>query len=96
MIQIQTTEEAIEKLADEEIEIEVLKDILFQAFLMDTQFKGCTDNKIIILKSNEEYVLPDLVPEIDETVGNFRKILYITCDTGEGIVIYWQKGAHNE
>ena len=90
MIEIRNTKEAIEKLSTDTLPIEVLKDVLLQTFIFDTAFKNYqnSQNKVIILNSNEEYPTPDLIPEIDEIIEKTQKSLYILSDSGEGLVVY--------
>jgi len=48
------------------------------------------------LEPNEPYKVPDIVPELEEDIGNYHKRLYITCDSGEGIVIYRRMDNNHE
>lgn len=90
MIELKNTQDAIDKLTLDTLPIEVLKDVLLQTFIFDTEFKHCVNsqNKIVVLETNENYQTPDLYPEIDEYIGQTRKTLFILSDSGEGLVIY--------
>lgn len=76
--------------------IDVIKDILLHTFMFEYYFPKSKINEIVILKNNEEYEFPQLIPEVDETIGNFNKRIYILCDTGEGLIVYHQKGGFYE
>ena len=90
MIEIRNTQEAIDKLTLDTLPIDVLKDVLLQTFIFDTEFRDYqnSQNKVVILDSNEDYQIPDLIPEIDEVIEKTQKNLFILSDSGEGLVIY--------
>ena len=93
MIEIRNTQEAIDKLTLDTLPIDVLKDVLLQTFIFDTEFRDYqnSQNKVVILDSDEEYQIPDLIPEIDEVIEKTQKTqktLFILSDSGEGLVIY--------
>lgn len=90
MIEIRNTQEAIDKLTLDTLPIDVLKDVLLQTFIFDTEFKDYpnSQNKVVIIDSDEEYQIPDLIPEIDEVIEKTQKTLFILSDSGEGLVIY--------
>ena len=90
MIEIRNTQEAIDKLTLDTLPIDVLKDVLLQTFIFDTEFRDYqnSQNKVVILDSNEDYQIPDLIPEIDEVIEKTQKTLFILSDSGEGLVIY--------
>ena len=90
MIEIRNTQEAIDKLTLDTLPIDVLKDVLLQTFIFDTEFRDYqnSQNKVVILDSDEEYQIPDLIPEIDEVIEKNQKTLFILSDSGEGLVIY--------
>ena len=90
MIELRNTQEAIDKLTIDTLAIDVLKDVLLQTFIFDTEFRDYqnSQNKVVILDSNEDYQIPDLIPEIDEVIEKTQKTLFILSDSGEGLVIY--------
>ena len=90
MIELRNTQEAIDKLTIDTLSIDVLKDVLLQTFIFDTEFRDYqnSQNKVVILDSNEDYQIPDLIPEIDEVIEKTQKTLFILSDSGEGLVIY--------
>ena len=90
MIELRNTQEAIDKLTLDTLPIDVLKDVLLQTFIFDTEFRDYqnSQNKVVILDSNEDYQIPDLIPEIDEVIEKTQKTLFILSDSGEGLVIY--------
>ena len=93
MIEIRNTQEAIDKLTLDTLPIDVLKDVLLQTFIFDTEFRDYqnSQNKVVILDSNEDYQIPDIIPEIDEVIEKTpktQKTLFILSDSGEGLVIY--------
>ena len=90
MIELRNTQEAIDKLTLDTLPIDVLKDVLLQTFIFDTEFRDYqnSQNKVVILDSNEDYQIPDIIPEIDEVIEKTQKTLFILSDSGEGLVIY--------
>jgi len=96
MIKLKNTNDAKIKLANEDLSPELLKDILFQLFIMETQFQEDNLNEIIILNKDEPKYQVDLIPEIEEEIEGYKKTLYIICDSGEGLIIYHELGGNNE
>jgi len=96
MIKLKNTNDAKTKLANEDLSPELLKDILFQLFIMETQFQEDNLNEIIILNKDEPKYQVDLIPEIEEEIEGYKKTLYIICDSGEGLIIYHELGGNNE
>ena len=93
---IKNFKDAVKQLDICEEGIDVIKDILFQTFIFENSFPNSQINEIIILDKNEIYEFPQILPEIDEIIGNFHKYLYIFCDSGEGLLIYRKTGGMNE
>ena len=85
---ITTLTNAIEILQTNNLPTNVIKDILYNTYIFDTQYDDNNKNKIIILNENETYQVPDTLPEIEELIDGYIKTLYITSDYGEGIIIY--------
>ena len=96
MIKLKNTNDAKTKLANADLPPELLKDLLFQLFIMETQFEGDTLNEIIILNKDEPQHQIDLIPEIEEEIEGYQKKLYIICDSGEGLVVYHELGGNDE
>jgi len=96
VIKIKNTKEALQKLAEEDLSPDLLKDLLFQTYIFDTQFTGETVNEIVLISKDEEYQMPDLIPEIEEVIDGYKKTLFILCDSGEGLIIYQELGGNNE
>lgn len=95
MIIIKNTQEAVEKLPKNNFTPDLLKDILFYAFLFDTEFTESNINEIVILGKNEDQKIYGVIPEITEEIDGYTKTLYIISDTGEGVVIYKKKDEEN-
>lgn len=85
---ITTMQNAIETLQDANLPQNVIKDILLNTYIFETEFKGSTLNQIIILEKDENYLMPHTIPELEEDIDNYHKILYIISDTGEGVLTY--------
>ena len=96
MIKIKNTKEALQKLAEEDLSPDLLKDLLFQTYIFDTQFTGETLNEIVLVNKDETYKMPDLIPEIEEIIGGYKKTLFIICDSGEGLIVYQEIGGNDE
>ena len=96
MIKLKNTNDAKIKLANEDLSPELLKDILFQLFVMETQFQGDTLNEIIILNKDDPKHQMDLMPEFEEEIEGYQKTLYIICDSGEGLIVYHELGGNDE
>ena len=79
---------AIEILQDTNLPQNVIKDILLNTYIFETEFKGSTLNQIIILEKDESYLMPYTIPELEEDIDNYHKTLYISSDTGEGILTH--------
>ena len=75
---------------------DLLKDLLFQTYIFDTQFTGETLNEIVLVNKDETYKMPDLIPEIEEIIGGYKKTLFIICDSGEGLIVYQEIGGNDE
>ena len=96
MIKIKNTKEALQKLAEEDLSPDLLKDMLFQTYIFDTQFTGETLNEVVLINKNEKYQMPDLIPEIEEIIEGYKKTLYILGDSGEGLIVYQEIGGNDE
>lgn len=96
MIKIKNTKEALQKLAKEDLSPNLLKDVLFQTYIFDTQFTGETLNEVVLINKDEKHQIPDLIPEIEEIIDGYKKTLFILCDTGESLIVYQEIGGDNE
>ncbi len=85
---ITTMQEALQELPNTNLTPNVVKDVLLNTYLFETEFKGSTINQIIILDKDDNYVPPNTTPEIEEDIDNYHKTLYIVSDTGEGVLTY--------
>ena len=83
-------ENELESLLSTSLDSSILKQILYNLFLID--FSELEDSKIIILESGES---ADLIPEIEgkfpeEVIGiddEFTQTVYILDDYGNGIIV---------
>ena len=94
MIKIKTTQDIIKKLSNIQFEKETISDILFQTYLLDTQFNKNHKCKIIILEKDEYYKI-NLPVEIEQYFKDYVKRVYILNDFGEGIITYTKLGENN-
>lgn len=85
---ITTMKNAIEVLQETVLPQNVIKDILLNTYIFETEFKGSTLNRIIILEQDENYLMPYTIPEIEEDIDNYHKKVFIISDTGEGVLTY--------
>ena len=88
MIKIKNTTEAIQKLAQQELSHNLIKDILLNTFIFDTQFNTYSANEIVLLNNNEKYDTASLIPEIQEEVDGYKKTIYILSNAGEALITY--------
>ena len=88
MIEIKTTQEALNQLDMDKHPKELIADVLIQTYIFDTCFDRDSQNKVLILEDGEIYETNGLIAELTELVGNYHKSLYIICDSGEGLIIY--------
>ena len=95
MIKIKTTQEAVNKLASIQFEKETISDILFQTYLLDTQFNKNHKSEIIILQKDENIEIKIPI-EIEQYFKDYVKRVYILDDFGEGIVTYTKLGESYE
>lgn len=96
MKKIRNLKDAVRSLDIDVEGIDVVKDVLLQAFTFESCFDKNSTNEVVILEKDEEYSEPELIPEIVENIGDYEKKLYIVCDSGEGLVVYRQKGGTHE
>ena len=96
MIKIKNFKDALEQLPKEDLPPNLMRDILYQLFIFETQFTGETFNEVIILKSNEDTLKVDYIPEFEEEIDGYHKSLYIVCDNGDGMVVYQELGGNHE
>lgn len=87
---ITTMKNAIEVLQETVLPQNVIKDILLNTYIFETEFKGSTLNRIIILEQDENYLMPYTIPEIEEDIDNYHKKVFIISDTGEGVLTYYK------
>lgn len=88
---ITTIQEAIQVLPYTNLTPNVIKDILLNTYLFETEFNGSTINQIVLLDKDDKYVPPNTIPEIEEDIDNYHKTLYIISDTGEGVLTYFEQ-----
>jgi|GEM_PF-4536993 len=88
MIEITNMKQAVTELQKIELSQNTIKDILLQAYIIDTQYPKEIQNKIVLLQNNEQYDTHDLIPEIEEDIDGYHKSIYILSDYGEGLIIY--------
>lgn len=96
MIEITNMKEVVENIKLYNFTPDLIKDILLQVFIFDTEFEKPNQNKLVVLDENETYDTSLLVPEFEEDIDDYHKTLYIICDSGEGLLIYKKKGGKNE
>ncbi len=85
---ITTMQEALQVLPNTNLTPNVVKDVLLNTYLFETEFKDSTINQIVLLDKDDHYVPPNTIPEIEEDIDNYHKTLYIVSDTGEGLLTY--------
>lgn len=96
MIEITNMKEVVENIKLYNFTPNLIKDILLQVFIFDTEFEKPNQNKLVVLDENETYDTTFLVPEYEEDIDDYHKTLYIICDSGEGLLIYKKIGGQNE
>lgn len=74
----------------------IIKDILLQAFIFDTEYEKPNQNKLVILDENEIYDTSLLMLEFEEDIDNYHKSVYLISDFGEGVIVYKKIGGQNE
>lgn len=88
MIKIKNTTEAIQKLTQQELSHNLIKDILLNTFIFDTQFNTYSANEIVLLNNNEQYDTHSLIPEIQDEIAGYKKTIYILSNAGEALITY--------
>ena len=98
MIEITNMKQAVTELQKTELSQNTIKDILLQAYIIDTQYPKEIQNKIVLLQDNEQYDTKNLIPEIEEDIDDYHKSIYILSDYGEGLIIYkrYNTDMHND
>ena len=98
MIEITNMKQAVTELQKIELSQNTIKDILLQAYIIDTQYPKKIQNKIVLLQDNEQYNTQNLIPEIEEDIDDYHKSIYILSDYGEGLIIYkrYTTDMHND
>ena len=90
MKEIKNFKELKEKIAFGELPYELMKDVVFQIYIFETEFENLdtNSNKIILLDSNEDYDMQNLDCEVEKEIVGYLKQVYILSDYGESVVIY--------
>ena len=71
MIKIENSQDLISKLGNSNLPINVIKDITFQTFIIDTQLPS-TGSAIYILDTNETIPHQGSLPEIEEQIDGYK------------------------
>ena len=88
MKEIQNFKELKEKVEFGSLGEELMKDIVFQLYIFENCFEEGAINKVVILEEDEDYPIPDLACELEETICNYNKQLFILSNSGEGLIVY--------
>ena len=98
MIEITNMKQAVTELQKIQLSQNTIKDILLQAYIIDTQYPKEIQNKIVLLQDNEQYNTQNLIPDIEEDIDGYHKSIYILSDYGEGLIIYkrYTTDTHND
>ena len=92
MKEIKNFKELKEKISFGELPYELMKDIVYQVYLFETEFDPTQiysqSNKVVLLDEDEKYETPDLICEIEEEIAGYTKQVYILSDYGEGLIVY--------
>ena len=88
MKEIKNFKELKEKVEFGSLSEELMKDIVFQIYIFENYFEQGVVNKVVILEEDEDYPIPDLACELEETICNYNKQLFILSNSGEGLIVY--------
>ena len=92
MKEIKNFKELKEKVSFGELPYELMKDIVYQVYLFETEFDPTQiysqSNKVVLLDEDEKYETPNLICEIEEEIAGYTKQVYILSDYGEGLIVY--------
>ncbi|MBR2430696.1 hypothetical protein IKB17_04470 [bacterium] len=92
MKEIKNFKELKEKISFGELPYELMKDIVYQVYLFETEFDPTQiysqSNKVVLLDEDEKYETPNLICEIEEEIAGYTKQVYILSDYGEGLIVY--------
>lgn len=92
MKEIKNFKELKEKISFGELPYELMKDIVYQVYLFETEFDPTQiysqSNKVVLLDEEEKYETPNLICEIEEEIAGYTKQVYILSDYGEGLIVY--------
>ena len=88
MKEIKNFKELKEKVEFGSLSEELMKDIVFQIYIFENYFEQGAVNNVVILEEDEDYPIPDLVCELEETICNYNKQLFILSNSGEGLIVY--------
>lgn len=91
MVSIKNFTDIVNKLNESNIDEDVLKDILFQIYIIEKNFKQSDGNEIVVLDTDEDCEKFDSIADIEEVVGNYIKQIYILSDYGKGKIVYSKK-----
>lgn len=96
MKEIKNFKELKEKISFGELPYELMKDIVYQVYLFETEFDPTQiyskSNKVVLVDEDETYKTPNLVCEIEEEIAGYTKQVYILSDYGEGLIVYKKIG----
>ena len=84
MVEIFNMQDFIKKLESKDLPYEVLKDIVFNTFIIDTQLTN--KSTIKLLEQNESIIIPDVQPEVETIIDNYLKQVYVISDYGDGFI----------
>lgn len=93
MVEIFNMQDLIKKLENKDLPYEVLKDIVFNTFIIDTQLTN--KSTIKLLEQNESIIIPDVQPEVETIIDNYLKQVYVISDYGDGFILYKENGGPN-
>ena len=76
MIKLTTLSDLVDKLKDEDLEIDLLKDILYEMFTFETEYTKASNTEINVLTHNEKLQMLDAVPEYTDIIASYKKFFY--------------------
>ena len=90
MKKIQSFKELKEKIEFGELPYELMKDVVFQIYIFESEFDSTysKNNAVVLVDENETYETSNLICEIEEEIAGYKKQVFILSDSGEGLIIY--------
>lgn len=95
MINLTNLSDAIEKLKDEDLDVDLLKDILFELFVFETEYTKASNKEIAVLNHNEKLQILDSVPEYTDKISSYKKFFYICTFPKITKIVYQQMKDEN-